>query len=79
MLNHELCHSTSKPIGDEEDTFKSFMTFDIMSREPIFRVVVGNQIVVPQQSLPYNDILVTRTHDLGSDTICQTVSYATPP
>ena len=21
----ELCHSTSKPIGDEEDTLKSFM------------------------------------------------------
>ena len=47
MSDCELCHSTSKPIGDEEDILKSFMTFDITSREPVFRVVVRNQIVVP--------------------------------
>ena len=47
MSDCELCHSTSKPIGDEEDILKSFMTFDITSRGPVFRVVVGNQIVVP--------------------------------
>ena len=70
----ELCHSISKPIGDEKDTLKSFMTFDITLRGPIFRVVVGSQIMVSQQSLPHNDTLVTRTHDLGSDAICQTVS-----
>ena len=49
MSNHELCYSTSKPIGDEEDTLKSFMAFDITLRESIFRVVVGSQIVVSQQ------------------------------
>ena len=79
MLDRELCHSTLKPIGDEEDTLKSFMAFNITSHELVFRVVVGSQIVVLQQSIPHNDILVTWTHDLGSDTICQTVSYATPP
>ena len=47
MSDCELCHSNSKPIGDEKDILKSFMTFDITSREPVFRVVVGNQIVVP--------------------------------
>ena len=41
-----------------------------MPREPIFRIVVGSQIVVSQQSLPYNDTLVTWTHNLGFDTIC---------
>ena len=29
MSDHELCYSTSKPIGDEEDTLKSFMAFNI--------------------------------------------------
>ena len=46
--DNELCHSTSKPIGNEEDTLKSFMVFDITSHESIFRVVVRSQIVVPQ-------------------------------
>ena len=46
LSDHKLCHSTSKPIDDVEDTFKSFMTFDITSRGLVFRVVVGNQIVV---------------------------------
>ena len=32
LSDHKLCHSTSKPIDDVEDTFKSFMTFDITSR-----------------------------------------------
>ena len=41
MLDYELCHFTSKPIGDEEDTLKSFMAFDITPRESVFRVVVG--------------------------------------
>ena len=49
MSDHELCHSTSKPISDEEDALKSFMAFNITSREPVFRVVVGSQIVVPLQ------------------------------
>ena len=47
MLDRELCHSTSKPIGDEEDKLKSFMSFDITSHRPVFRVVLGSQIVVP--------------------------------
>ena len=46
MSDHEQCHSISKLIGDEESTFKSFMAFDITSRGPVFRVVVGSQIVV---------------------------------
>ena len=40
LLDRELCHSTSKPIGDEEDIFKSFMGFDVTPRRPIFKVVV---------------------------------------
>ena len=48
-VDHELCHSTSKPIGDEESTLKSFMAFDIIARRPIFRVVVRSQIVVPSK------------------------------
>ena len=47
LSDHELCHSTSKPIGDEEDTLKSFMAFNATLQGPIFRVVVGSQIVVP--------------------------------
>ena len=50
-----------------------------MSRELVFRVVVESQIVVSQQSLLYNDTSVTRTHDLGSDTIYRTVTYDIPP
>ena len=46
LTDHELCHSTLKPIGDEQDTLKSFMTFDITSCGSVFRVVVGSQIVV---------------------------------
>ena len=46
MSDRELCHSILKPISDEEDTFKSFITFDITPREPIFKVVVEIQIVV---------------------------------
>ena len=42
-----MCHSTSKPIDDEEDTLKSFMAFNITPHGLIFRVVVGSQIVVP--------------------------------
>ena len=46
MSDRELCYSTSKAIGDEEDTLKSFMAFDITPCEPVFKVVVGSQIVV---------------------------------
>ena len=49
MSDRELCHFTSKPISDEEDTLKSFMGFDITPRGSAFRVIVGSQIVVPQQ------------------------------
>ena len=78
LSNRELCHSTSKPIDDEEDTFKSFMKFDITPRGSVFRMIVGSRIVVPQQSLPHNDTPVTQIHDLSSNTIGQTVSYAIP-
>ena len=47
VFDSELCHSTLKPIGDEEDTLKSFMAFHITQRVPVFGVVVGSQIVVP--------------------------------
>ena len=47
LSDHELCHSTSKPIGDEEDTLKSFMAFNATLQGPIFRVVVESQIVTP--------------------------------
>ena len=40
LSNHELCHSTSKLIDNEKDTLKSFMTFDITPRMPVFKVVV---------------------------------------
>ena len=79
LSDRKLCHSTSKPIDDEDDTLKSFMVFNITPRKPVFRVIVGSQIVVSQQSLPHNDTPVTRTHDLGSNIICRTVSYAIPP
>ena len=42
-----MCHSTSKPIDDEEDTLKSLMAFNITPHGLIFRVVVGSQIMVP--------------------------------
>ena len=48
LSNHELCYSISKLIGNEEDTLKSFMAFDITSRGLVFRVVIGSQIVVLQ-------------------------------
>ena len=79
MPDCELCHFTSKPIGDEEDTLKSFMAFNITLHEPVFRVVVWSQIVVPQQSLSHNDTPVTQTHDLGSDTIFRAVNCVIPP
>jgi len=79
LSDRDMCHFTLKLISDEEDTLKSFMAFDITPREPIFRVVVESQIVVSQQSLPHNDTPVTRTHDLDSDTICQTLNCDIPP
>ena len=78
-MDRELCHFISKPFGDEEDTLKSFMVFDITPCGPIFRVVVGSQIMVPQQSLSHNDTPVTQTHDFDSDTICRIVSCAILP
>ena len=50
-----------------------------MSRKPIFKVIAGSQIMVPQQSLPHNNTLVIWTHDLGSDIICRTMSCVIPP
>ena len=42
MLDRELCHSTSKPIGDEKDTLKSFMAFNITPHGLVFRMVIGS-------------------------------------
>ena len=53
MSDRELCHSTSKPIGNEEDTLKSFMGFNITPCEHVFRVIVGSQIVVPPTDFNY--------------------------
>ena len=47
LTGHELCHSTSKQIGDEENIVKSIMTFNITLCRSVFRVVVRSQIVVP--------------------------------
>jgi len=52
LLDCELCHSTSKAIGDAEDTIKSFIPSNITPRGHVFRVVVENQIVVPQAISP---------------------------
>ena len=51
LSDRELCHSSSKPISDKEDTLKSSMAFDITPLGPIFRVIVGSQIESPQQTL----------------------------
>ena len=60
MSNCELCHSTSKLIGDEEDTLSSFfMTFDIEPCKTVFRAVIGNQIVVPSTIPLHNDTPLT--------------------
>ena len=40
LSDRELCYSTSKLIGNEEDTLKSFIIFDITPRGPVYRVVV---------------------------------------
>ena len=60
-------------------TLKIFVAFNIAPRGPIFRVVVGSQIMVPQQSLPHNDTPRTRTHNPSSNTICQIVSNVILP
>lgn len=40
---------TINPIGDEKNTLRSFMAFNITSYKSVFRVVIGSQIVVIQQ------------------------------
>lgn len=50
LSDREMYHSTSKPIGDKKDTFKSLMTFDITSRGHIFRMAIGSQIVVSNRN-----------------------------
>lgn len=47
MSDHELYHYTVKPIGDEEDTFQSFIAFDIIPCKFIFRAAVRSRILVP--------------------------------
>ena len=48
LLDCEICHSTSKPIDDEEDT-QIFYDFRHHTMRVCFRVTIGSQIVVPQQ------------------------------
>ena len=79
LLYRKLCHSTSKPISDQEDTLKSFMAFNITSHERFLEWLQGVKLWSPQQSLLHNDTPVTRTHDLDSDIIYWTMSYAIPP
>ena len=79
LSDHELYHLTSKPISDEKDTFKSFMTFDIMPCMPVLIMVIESQIVVPPTSPPSQWHFMTRTHDLGFVIICQTISCVTLP
>ena len=79
MSDRELCYSTSKAIGDEEDTLKSFMAFNITPPNLFLEWLQGVKLWSSQESLPHDDTLVTWTYDRGSNTICRTVSYAIPP
>ena len=49
LLDCELYHFTLKPIGDEEDTLKSFMTFDITPRRPVRSQIVVFLTIPPSQ------------------------------
>ena len=73
----ELCYSNLKLISDKKDT-QIFYAFDIVSHEPVFRVIIGSRIVVPQ-FLSQNNAPATQTHNLDFDTTCQTMSYSTLP
>ena len=54
LLDHELYYSTSKLIFDDEDTLKSFIAFNKTPRKPVFRMVIGSQIVItPTVSINY--------------------------
>lgn len=50
LSNYELCHSISKLIGNEKDSLKYFIAFNIVPHEPIFHAIEGSQIVVSKQS-----------------------------
>lgn len=43
MPGHELCHSTSKLIGNEKNRLKSFIVFHITPHDPIFRYVIAHR------------------------------------
>ena len=64
MSDRKLYHFTSKSIGDKDDSLKSFITFNIISRKPIFRVVVGSQIMVSQTNYTPNVDTRFYTHNL---------------
>ena len=51
LFDRELCHFTSKPIDNEKDTLKSFMTFDITACMPVFGVIVESQIMIPNRNI----------------------------
>ena len=52
------------------------MSFDITFCEPVFRVVIENQIIIPQQFLPHNETPPTQAHDISFRTIFRTVRCA---
>lgn len=51
-----------KPIDVKGDKFKFFTDLDIVPNRLVFRADIGSSIV-SQQSLPYDDVLVIRSHD----------------
>lgn len=42
---------TSKLIGNEKNTLKYFITFNIIPCEPLFRIIIESQIAVSQHNL----------------------------
>ena len=43
LSDRELCHSTSKSIGNKEDILKSFMTFDIILLGSVFKFLTHSK------------------------------------
>ena len=68
-MDFELCHFTSKLIGEEKDTCKSFMAFNIVTCRLIFRRKL--QFAILNYALDY-----TLHHKLSDYTLC-TLYYHT--
>ena len=65
LSDRGLCHFTSKPIGEDEGTFKSFMAFNITQHGPVFKVVVRSQIVAPNNFNNFANLHLTDVSDFG--------------